>query len=218
MDTLLHDYLLLSLDDHSGKPDVVDGYAASAAIGAALWAELQLIGAVGAVSADRYLLGEAAEGLDGVLGVAVDRLRRDKPFKATWAISRLGHQRHRQLALEELVAGGVLREERDKLWIITWRRRWPTTDGSTHEEDLRGRLRLWLQTVSQDTPPGREDLLLSLLRYTKLLGQLWSEGELARLRPLIEERTRRAPVGQLAKQVADSTRAAVTAATAAATG
>ena len=71
--------------------------------------------------------------------------------------------------------------------------------------DIRRRLRAHLQSVDDADPPYRDDGLISLLRATDLLTQVWSPDEVQKqLRPLIIERTRRVSLGLEAKLQSDA--------------
>ena len=111
---------------------------------------------------------------------------------------------------------GALREQQDKLWIVPYRTRFPTGDGAV-EQSVREHLHTWLAEVPVDAGPQREDLLLSLLRCTRILDSVWSESELETLRPQIDKRTEMSPIGKEVKRSADQTRAAVAASIAAGT-
>ena len=130
-------------------------------------------------------------------------------------LSRFSRALRRSLA-EELVELGALREQQDKLWIVPYRTRFPTGDGAV-EQSVREHLRTWLAEVPVDAGPQREDLLLSLLRCTRILDSVWSESELETLRPQIDKRTEMSPIGKEVKRSADQTRAAVAASIAAGT-
>ncbi len=218
MHTLAHDYILLALDDHSGSSLVEDSFMLNAGIGAAWISEMMFRDRLVAVSAGQFALrpGPLSPGLLGRVEEALVDRRPAAIQKCmgwlwgSWTGNDLVGWLH-----DDLVARGVLRQEQDKFWFIRYNKRHPTADMTT-ELSIRERLRKHLSTVSESDPPHRDDALISLLRAAKLLEQVWDLRQLEELRPLIVERTKRAPIGLEAKQVADSARTAMMIATTAA--
>jgi len=213
--TLAHDYVLLSLDDHSGQTLVEDSFMLRSAVSAAWIGEMMFTDRLVPVSAGKFALrpGPLSKGL---LGEVEKALEGGKPADLRTCMSWLwGTWTTNDIAgwvRDDLVAKGVLRHEQDKWWFIAYNTRHPTADMTT-ELSIRERLRKHLATVGESDPPHRDDALISLLRASELLEQVWAPRELEALRPLIVERTKRASLGLEAKHAADAARAAVMAAT-----
>lgn len=215
---LHHQLLLLDLDPGTGTRRIKDTTLMSYALGAAFFADLQLCGRMIPTGADAFAIQESVAVPSGALGLADSFCTGYRPMSEQRWVSRLGNRagKLRWAALEELEALGAVTRERDVFLLIPWRTRWPETDGHA-ERTVQEHLRHWLATVQPADPPGPDDLLLSLLRCTKLHQVVWSEAELAHRTDLIEERTKRAPVGLVAKKASDAAKAAAAAAVAAGT-
>lgn len=211
MMTVAHDFLLLSLDDHSGHILVNDRLLFQACISAAWLGEMMFQDRLVPAGADRFALrpGPLSPGLLGKVEAALEGR---KPAKLDTCIQNLwGTWQGNKLDVwvtDDLVEQGVLRAEPNKLWFITYSYRHPTSDLSP-ETHIRQRLRTHLQTATDTDPPHRDDALLSLVRASGLLGQVWSLSEIEQYRPKIDERTKRAPLGRDAKQLADAQTAAI---------
>lgn len=217
---LHHELLLLDLlDDHGTYQS--GGNLHSYGLSAAAVAELEQRGRLKVAGADLFGIA-SGEPSGGALGIAEGRLR-DQPRSMKASISRVNSAfwsspiaQIRRAALDELVRAGILAPRTDTFIFVPWRTRYVTVD-STTEHAIVARLRTHLARVDGSDPPRRDDLLISLLRAMELLTAVWSEAELQRLRPAIEERTRRAPIGKLAWELAREADAAAAAAALAAT-
>lgn len=136
---LAEDLLLLLLDDESGKLRGT-GYL-DAALGGALLAELALAERVevrkdGRWSAARVeVVGEPLPvGTDPEL-VAALTVAAEKPRRAQDLVGRLGKGR-RDALVARLVDRGIVAEQRDRVWGLFPRTRWPAVD-SSHERGVR---------------------------------------------------------------------------------
>jgi hypothetical protein len=201
MPTLAHHFLLLDLVDNRGTPRT-DMARRWWGLTGALWGEMQLRERVMPVRADRFALvpGPLSE---GVLGYAESCIQGRYAHSQAWRMQQIYPYapRMRGMALEELAELGAIRKERDTVLLVPWRTRWPTADG-TLEVELVAHLRHWLETVSPDEPPGREDLLLGLLRGTLILESVWAPDEIEQWKDKIHLRTQRAPLGRLVQDLA----------------
>lgn len=206
---LPHQLLLLELDARTGKSVQKDGFAQIYGLAATFAAELQLRDRLVPVAAGKFAISGVGEPLTGALGLAEARLAGRRPLSFDKCVGRVGdrYTKLRRAVLDELVALGALRAEADRLWILTWRTRWPSGDPAV-EQDLVAHLRTWLREVRPEDPPGREDLLLSVLRACKLLGSFLSDEEQKAQRERIVERTARAPIGVTVRDLARAAAAA----------
>ena len=211
MSSLPHQLLLLELDDETGRSLASDSLVQSCTLAGAVLAELQLRERLLPVEANRFALA-SGEPLAGALGLAEGRLPA-RPRTLAELISHLGMKIKpvRMALLTELEEAGALRREDDRLWIVTWRTRWTEAD-PTLETTLVAHLRDWLDGMTEDVAPSREDLLLSLLRASKLLETVWRPEELEHLDTLIRERTERAPIGKSVTSAIHTTRMVLAAA------
>ena len=202
MDTLAHHYLLIEYDDTRGLPHHNNIGLRWFGFAGALFAELQLRNRLVSVGADKFAVA-SGEPHPGLLGEAEAAVTSRWPRPAQWCLYQLYQKtfRLRKVVRTELAEAGELERTEDKVLGLTWRVRWPRGAG-TVEVELLAHLRNWAETVRPEDAPGREELLVSLLRGTDLLEQVWSESELERLKPLLDERTRLAPVGRLVRDLA----------------
>lgn len=216
IDTLPHQLLLLELDDHTGRTLQRDSLLAHYGISGAMIAELMWQQRLVPVAADQFVLRPGRPPVAGAAALAEARLSETRPRKLLQSITRLRYSALRRELLSELVEAGALREEKERFLVLFTRRRWHPTPDSP-EETLIEHLRRYVAEVTEQTPPTREDLLLSLLRATRLLETVWRPEELSEaLRAQIEERTERAPIGQEVYRAVQAARAAAVAAAAAA--
>ena len=215
-DTLAHQLLLLELDDSTGRSLQKDSLLAHYGINGAMIAELMWRQRLIPVAADRFALRPGRPPVGGALKLAEDRLSKSRPRKLQQSVARLRYSAIRRALLAELVDAGALREEQERFLVLFRRSRWHPTPDSP-EEPLIEHLRRYVADVDERTPPTREDLLLSLLRATKLLGTVWRAEDLdGPLRGQIDRRTELAPIGQQVHRAVQAARAAAAAAAAAA--
>ncbi len=212
---LHHHLLLFDLDDATGRPRAWDPVLRDCALAGALAAELQLRERLVAVKADRFAVRQGAPPGSGALGHAESHLAGRRPLLLSRILGLLANRtrRLRRATLDELVDAGILRMERDRLWLVPYRTRWPAADRAV-KRGVIDALRRWIDGGSADAPPGREDLLLSLLRACKALDAVWAPDELARVRDRVERRTDMAPIGRHVVTLARHIQAAAAAAAA----
>lgn len=105
--------------------------------------------------------------------------------------------------LEALVTAGALSQSEDRHFLIVRRTRWRSQPGSP-ERTLIEHHQQHVQSTPQCSPPSREDLLLSVLRGTNLLGSVWSEEALERQVEAIERCTARASIGRDVRRLVDA--------------
>lgn len=196
---LPHQMMLIQLDDHRGTSHV-DGTWAQYLLAGALAAELQLAGRLVVTGADCFAIGQG-DPLPGVLGEAEIKLGEvERSMQATvealvgfWGIEEL-----KQSLIDELVKMGALKRKTDRFLFVPWRWRYPTDDPEV-ERSLLQALKHHVDNAKAKDPPGRADLLLSLLRAADLLEVVWTPSALERRRGKINERTKRAPIGRIVK-------------------
>ena len=180
-------------------------------LAAAVFAELQWQGRIVAVEADRFVVRSDRAPSYTALSLAEEALEDRRPMKLKTCISKMPTKALRTALLHELVDLGALSEESERYFLILRRTRWRSQPGSP-EETLIEHLRSHVAAATAATPPGREDILLSLLRGTGLLETVWTEAELERLKPAIDARTARAPIGRTVREMIIATQAAIVAA------
>lgn len=210
---LPHQMMLIELEDKFGQSQV-DSTWSTFLLAGALVGELQLQDRLVATGADSFAIRSEGQPLPGVLGMAEAKLKGSEMslqkamsnLNGFWGIGQL-----RQALIDELIAMGAVRLETDVFIFIPWRWRYPTRDGLI-EKKVIGALKDHVDTVKGSDPPGRADLLLSLIRAAGLLETLWTPSALKRKRNLINERTKRAPLGKAVKTAVEAAQAAAAAA------
>jgi golgi phosphoprotein 3 len=113
---------------------------------------------------------------------------------------------YRTLALQRLIARGVLREESGRhLWVFRTRR-YPVIDDAEQEE-VRARLRQVL--LSDDIPEPRDIVLVCLVDACALLGFVLSDQELEAATPRVEQLRKMDLIGQAVTRAASETEAII---------
>ena len=195
-----HLYLLLELDDDSGLSLLPHYFASLYGLAGAVVAELQWQGLLVPVQADRFVLRLGESSLSGALAQGASALKDRKPLSIQQCIARIPANKIRTGFLEELVALGALSHEQERFFLVFRRIRWRSEPDSP-EATLIEHLQRHVTVTPRHSPPSREDLLISLLRGTKLLGAVWSEEALETEREAIEHCTDRAPIGRVVRRL-----------------
>ena len=171
--TLPMAFVLLDLHDDEGVP-LSDPEVASVLLGAAMLAELELVGRLN-VDDDRVTLRPAAP--DPLLEPAVRALS-SRPMTRAEAIAAIADPHLRHTVHSQLVGLGVLTVTRQNRWFRRPTFAWPTADPRA-EHDLRTHLRAYLDS---DVSNPRDDTLLVLIERAGLLGQIWDRPPLTAIR------------------------------------
>ena len=180
---IAEEYLLLALDDETGKPRIASDRL-EPALGGALLAELALRERIGITPREagwtkrgRVAITNLTPTDDAELDAALDKLAQNEGKKVKDVLStftakknRLSHGVRDRL-LERLAAAGLLvRTEGTVLGFIP-RTTWPAGDPAA-EDDVRRRLQSAL--VGGETPAERTVALIALLQVTGLLNKVVS--------------------------------------------
>ena len=197
--SLPHQFLLLELDDDSGLS--LSAMDRDYGLAGAVVAELQWQGLLVPAQAERFVLRRETSSLSGALAQGAAALKDHKPHPLKKCISLIPAKKIRTGFLEELVAAGALSREQERFLLIFRRTRWRSQPGSP-EATLIEHLQQHVKVTPLHSPPSREDLLLSLLRATKLLHAVWAEEALNREKDAIDQCTARAPIGRPVRQLA----------------
>ena len=211
--SLPHQFLLLELDDDSGRSLLKHEYERNYGLAGAVVAELQWQGLLVPVQADRFVLRPEPLPLSGALAQGAAALTGRKPQALKKCISRIPAKKIRTGFLEELVELGALSQEQERYLLIFRRTHWRSQPDSP-EETLIEHLQHHVAVTPRHSPPSREDLLLSLLRGTKLLESVWSEEALEQTKDAIDQCTARAPIGRSVRQLVEEMEAMIVAAAA----
>jgi hypothetical protein len=211
---LAEELLLLLLDDEKGS--VRSGYADDSGLTGALLLDLVETGRVveheGALVAAR-----GAPASPQVLADAYAEIERsDRPRDAGHWLSRLPKALKplRRRIAQELVARGVLGEERHKTLGLFKTTRYPELDPGP-ERELRARLRSVL--VDGAEPDAHTALLISLLAPLELVGHLVEREHRKAAKARARDVADRGPVGTAVAQAQRAAQAAIIASTTAAT-
>ncbi len=213
---LHHEFLLCSLCDVEGTT-FLGGHRPSYCLAGALVAEMQERERLVTVGPNEFALAAGPLSTDA-LGLAEARLEGVKVDMKT-AIRKVSWYWFssvapiRTAALDELVDAGILGRTQDTFLFIPWRMRYPERDPEV-ENAIRQRLRHHVATITDGDAPTRDDLLLSLLRVGRLYDTIWTKNEIRALKPQLDERTKRAPLGKLVYDLIKEAEAAAAAAAA----
>lgn len=195
--SLPHQVLLIELEDKFGLSNL-DWTWSRYLLAGAVVAELQILDRLVATQPNRLAIRADLPPLPGALGEGEAKLvGKERTIEGciTTLMGFWGTGALRLQFIDELIELGALRREADVFIFLPWRWRHPTKDGSV-ERKVIGALKDHVDHVKGNKPPGRLDLLLSLLRAAGLLDQIWTPSALERKRPTIDERTKRAPIGK----------------------
>ena len=198
--SLPQQFLLLELDDVSGLSLLWKDYERNYGLAGAVVAELQWQGLLVPVGADRFVLRPEASSLSGALAQGAAALKDRKPLSILGCISLVPAEKIRTVFLEELVETGALSRKQERHFVIFRRTRWRSQPGSP-KGTLIEHLQQHVTVTPRHSPPSREDLLLSLLRGTKLLRSVWAKEALEREKGAIDQCTARAPIGRAVRRL-----------------
>lgn len=190
----VEEIVLLQLDEH-GKLIELPLSAADAVLAGAALMELALRNKVD-TDASRFFVVDPAPTGDDILDDALGALSEGGSETTTSAaIERiaLNAHRYRSIALQRLVAKGVLREEEGRFLWVFHTRRYPVID-DTEQREVRARLRQMILT--DEIPDPRDVVLLCLIDACGLLGLVLSLDEIALRRTRIEQLSRLDLIGQ----------------------
>lgn len=188
---LAEEYLLLSLDEKSGR-EIVPAQKLRPALAAALLAELALVERIrftprdaGWHNSGRVIVTSTESTGDAVLDQALRSIEERKDPKVASLVSetstkRLSKGLRKRLA-ERLVETGVLQETRTEMLEM---RRWYVVEPRVVEE-IRGRLHKCL--IDNETPTDRTLTLVALLHATKLLGKVVHTDDRAALKDRVAD-------------------------------
>jgi hypothetical protein len=200
---IIEDYLLLVLDDVTGRP-VADASYLQEVAGGALLVELALMRRVDlAGDATGWRSGRVVvrdQGTTGrpLLDRALTTVKSKEGSKPKSLVEVLARTKPADAALDGLVARGLLRREEGRILGIFPTTRWPAAD-SRHEEQVRRTLARVL--LDGATPDERTGALVAILAATRQAGRVMAAG--APLTP-----TDRREVDRRAKEIGESSWAA----------
>ncbi|RXR26851.1 GPP34 family phosphoprotein [Oerskovia turbata] len=217
---IIEDYLLLVLDDVTGRPVGDASYLQQVAAGALL-VELALTGRVDLAGdssgwrSGRVVVRDQASTGSALLDDALVTVKSKEGSTPKSLVEVLSRSRPADVALDGLVQRGLLRREEGRILGIFPTTRWPAAD-SRHEGDVR---RTLTQVLRDGVAPDeRTGALVAILAATKQAGRVMAAGaELSA--------TARREIDHRAKEIAEGSWAAgatrryveeITAATAAA--
>lgn len=212
--SLPHLLILLELDDVTGKSLQRDAIKRQFGLTGAVLAELMWQERLIPAEANKFVLRPGRPVVSGSLRIAEERLSETRPRTLQKSLQHLRASPIRKAVLAELVEAGILEEQSSSFLVLFRRRRWLPTETSPEQTYIE-HLRQYVEQTCADTPPQREDLMLSLLRSVDLLETVWTASELESLRDRIVLRTERAPIGRQVHKAIELMRAALLAAAAA---
>jgi hypothetical protein len=176
---IIEDYLLLVLDDVTGKPVGDASYLQQVAGGAllvelALTRRVDLAGDASGWRSGRVVVRDQATTGRPLLDRALVTVKSKEGSKPKSLVEALARTKPANAALDGLVARGLLRREEGRILGIFPTTRWPAAD-SRHEEQVRHTLaRVLLDGASPDE---RTAALVAILAATRQAGRVMAAGE-----------------------------------------
>ncbi|MCO7274135.1 GOLPH3/VPS74 family protein [Cellulosimicrobium cellulans] len=175
---ILEDYLLLTLDDVTGKAVVDASYREQVAAGALL-VELALLGRADLAGdgdggrIGRIVVRDASSTGNALLDEALTVVRSREGSKPKALVAPLAKLRPASRAIASLAERGVLRREEGRVLGIFPTTRWPAAD-TRHEEGVRADL--WRVLVDGGAPDLRTAALVAILAATGQAGRVLAAG------------------------------------------
>lgn len=204
---ILEDYLLLTLDDVTGRAVVDASYREQVAAGALL-VELALLGRADLAGdgeggrVGRIVVRDVTPTGDVLLDEALDVVRAKEGSRPKALVAPIARLRPATRAVASLADRGVLRREEGRVLGIFPTTRWPAAD-SRHEDAVRADLRRVL--VDGGEPDRRTASLVAILAATGQAGRVLAAGaerDAAAGHPEEWTAARRAAVDRRAAEVA----------------
>ncbi len=190
----VEEILLLQLDDSQGKFVNLPMSAADVVLAGAALMELALANRVDSDLEQLILVDPSPTG-DDILDDVLKHLAEGGDLTADGVLEQISvnGEKYQEMALQRLIAKGVLREENGRfLWVFRTRR-YPVVDDSEQRE-VRARLRQLLLT--DEIPDPRDVVLICLIGACGLLGLVLSPEEIARTTTRVEQLGRLDLIGQ----------------------
>jgi hypothetical protein len=205
---ILEDYLLLTLDDVTGKAVVDASYREQVAAGALL-VELALLGRVDLAGdgnggrVGRIVVRDASPTGNVLLDDALAVVRSREGSKPKALVAPIAKLKPASRAIASLADRGVLRREEGRVLGIFPTTRWPAAD-SRHEDAVRADL--WRVLVEERAPDERTAAIVAILSATGQAGRVLAAGG-RRGGPAVDDAddwtgSRRRAVDRRAKQIA----------------
>ena len=210
----VEEILLLQLDDSQGKFVNLPMSAADVVLAGAALMELALANRIDS-DLERLILVDPTPTGDDILDDVLKRLAEPGgELTADAVLERLSvnGEKYQEIALQRLIAKGVLREENGRfLWVFRTRR-YPVVDDSEQRE-VRARLRQLVLT--DEIPDPRDVVLICLIDACGLLGLVLGPDEIAQTKTRVEQLSRLDLIGQAVTKAVANIRFIVTHATSA---
>src|SRR5579864_371513 len=199
----VEEIVLLQLDDSQGRFVNLPLSAADVVLAGAALMELALHNRVDS-DLDRLILVDAKPTGDDILDDALKRLAEagsDMSARAVLERISVNGEKYQEIALQRLIAKGILREENGRFLWVFHTRRYPVIDDSEQRE-VRARLRQLVLT--DEIPDPRDVVLICLIEACGLLGLVLSPDEIAQTQTRVEQLGRLDLIGQaVTKAVAE---------------
>ena len=210
----VEEILLLQLDDSQGKFVNLPLSAADVVLAGAALMELALANRVDC-DLERLILVDSTPTGDDILDDVLKRLgEAGGALTADAVLERISAngEKYQEMALNRLIAKGILREEDGRFLWVFHTRRYPVVDDSEQRE-VRARLRQLLLT--DEIPDPRDVVLICLIDACGLLGLVLSPDEIAQTQTRVAQLSRLDLIGQAVTKAVAEIRFIVTHATSA---
>lgn len=194
---LSEEFLLIALDDRTGKLHDTPPRALELAVSGALILELAEVGGVtihNELSVTREVSPRTS---DPLLCDVYERLRKEPDTThLQQAIARVSSSARSDRArlFEQLTEGGIVRQENHRVFFVLHERRYPVID-DVEEREAKSRLRELVLELPSD-PPLKDVRLLALVEACGLLPAIFTANEQENFRDRISDLADRSRVGR----------------------
>jgi Golgi phosphoprotein 3 len=199
----VEEIVLLQLDDSQGRFVNLPLSAADVVLAGAALMELALDNRVDS-DLDRLILVDAKPTGDDILDDVLKQLAEGSGEMTAGAVLErisVNGEKYQEIALNRLLAKGILREENGRFLWVFHTRRYPVIDDSEQRE-VRARLRQLVLT--DEIPDPRDVVLICLIEACGLLGLVLGPDEIAQTQTRVEQLGRLDLIGQaVTKAVAE---------------
>ena len=199
----VEEIVLLQLDDSQGKFVNLPLSAADVVLAGAALMELAIDNRIDSDLEHLILVDTTPTGDDILDDVLRQLVEAGTDLGAGAVLERISvnGEKYQEMALQRLIAKGILREENGRFLWVFHTRRYPIVDDSEQRE-VRARLRQLVLT--DEIPDPRDVVLICLIDACGLLGLVLSPDEIAATKTRVEQLSRLDLIGQaVTKAVAE---------------
>lgn len=205
--TVVEDLVFLLLDDKSGKIKNIDLIVLNYSMSGAVLMELALLNKIDTDLDKLMVVDTDPTGnmlLDKYLGILSEENDQSDRNTKYWLSRISGYgEEILETSIDLLIQKNILKVEEKKILWVFGKRRYPSVD-EKHEKEVKRRIIDLL--LSDDIPDPKDVVLVNLLDTCSLFPTIFSNEEVERLNPRIQQIKRLDLIGQAVSQVLDRLR------------